>query len=124
MEAFKFLEGAEAAGCGEFAGDLVLAALVVGGRTEAARGGGLQVDALEVAVEGEVEVEAGLFAVGDDVEAGANLILDRGAGGVVLHLFEVVGAELVELRGGKLEPGGEGVGADDGGSQWLGFHLV
>jgi len=75
-----------------------------------------------VAVEGEVEVEAGLFAVGDDVESGGELVADGDGGGVVLQLGDVVRTELVEVGAGKQKPSGKGIAADDGGSERAGVH--
>ena len=74
------------------------------------RGGvALELDAVEEAVEGEVEVEPGLLAVGDHVEAGGDLVVDGGDDGVVLQLAAVVGAELVEV-GARRTPASPGNG--------------
>jgi hypothetical protein len=100
----------------------VFAALVVGGRAEAAAGLGFAVDAVDVAIEAEVEVEAGLFAVGDDIEAGAGLVMEGGDDGVVLEFGEVVGSKFGKVGGGEFEPGRERVGADDGGAKGDGLH--
>jgi hypothetical protein len=113
LGALEFFDRAQAARGAEVAGDAVLAALVVGGGSEAAGGVGFEVDAFEVAVEREVEVEAGLLAVGDDVEAGAELVGERARDGVVLEFLEVGVAELVEVLGGELKPAGKRVAADD-----------
>ena len=83
LEAEVVGDRAEAAGGGERGDDAVFAALVVGGRAEVAGGGALEFDALDETVEGEVEVKAGLFAVGDDVETGVELVAERGGHGVV-----------------------------------------
>src|SRR5207237_3247742 len=64
-----FLDHAEPARRGEVADDPVLPALVVSRRPESACRLALGLETLEVTVEGEVEVEAGLVAGGDDVEA-------------------------------------------------------
>ena len=42
--------------------------------------------------------------------------------GVVLQLGQVVRAELVEVLRRELEPAGEGIAADDGGAEGVGFH--
>ena len=47
----------------------MFAALIVGGWPEAAWRCGFKVDALEVTVKREVEIEAGLFTVGDDIKS-------------------------------------------------------
>ena len=73
-------------------------ALVVRRRAEAAGRRGLSVDALEEAVEREVEVEARLLAVGDHVEPGGHLVVHGRDHRVVLHLGQVVGPE--RRRGG------------------------
>jgi hypothetical protein len=80
LEAFEFLDGAEAARGGERGDDLVFAALIVGRRTETPGRRGFEINALDVAVERQVEIEPGLFAIRDDVEAGGQLVM---LGGVV-----------------------------------------
>jgi len=116
-QALELGDRAEAVGSPQLAGDGVLAALVVCGRAEAPRRGAFQLDAFEVAVEGEVEIEARLFAVGDDVEACAHLVVDGRDDGVFLHFGDVGAAKLAEVAGGELEPAGKGVAADDGRSK-------
>ena len=111
-------------GRAEFADDLVFSALVVGGRAEAPRRGGFEFDALDVAIEREVEIEAGLFAIGDDIEAGGELVVERGDDGIVLDLGAVGGTEAVEVGGGEFEPRGKRVAADDGGAEWIGLHVI
>jgi hypothetical protein len=118
----EFGDGAETAGCGEVAGDPVFAALVVGWRAPAARGSAFHFDAGEEAVEGEIEVEAALFAIGEDIEAGAELVLDGDGAGVVLEFLDVVGAEGVEVRDGVFEPCGEWIGTDDRVAERDGLH--
>ena len=70
----------------------------MGRRSEPARRRTLQLDAGEEAVEGKVEVQAGLLTVGDHVQAGGDLIVDRGDDSIVLQLAAVVRSELVEVR--------------------------
>ncbi len=123
-EALELFDGAKTARGKEFASDGVLTALIVRGRAEAPRGALLGVDALEVAIEGEIEIEARLLAIGDDVEAGRGLIVNGGEDGVVLEFGDVVGAEFVEMAGGKLEPCREGIAADDGGAQGARLHSI
>jgi len=78
---------------------------------------GVLPDAFDVAIKTEVEIEAGLFAVGDDVQPGVDLVVDGGDDGVFDDFIEVGGAEFVEVLRSKFQPGGEGVGADDGGAE-------
>lgn len=122
MEAFEIFDCAEAAGSGERAGDFVFAALVVRGRAEAAWRSGFEFDAFEESVEGKVEVQAGLLAVGDDVEAGVELIGDSDADGVIDEFGAVGFAELREVLDGELKPSGKRVTADDGGAERARIH--
>ena len=112
----ELTDDAEPVGGSELAGDLMAAALVVGGWTESPRRGALQLDAGEEAVEREVEVEAGLLTVGDHVEAGGDLIVDGGDGGVVLQLGAIGRAELVEVLDGEEQPAGQRIAADHAGA--------
>jgi hypothetical protein len=105
LQALEFLDGAESVRRAQFAGDAMFSALIVRGRTP-----------------GEIEIEPRLLAVGDDIEAGGELIVQRGDDGIVLHLREIVGAEALELRARGLEPGGKGIAADDGGAEGAGLH--
>lgn len=113
------LDRAKATGGAKGAGDGVFSSLIVGRGAEAARGGGFQVDAFDVPVEREVEVEAGLFAIGDDVETGRELVVERGDDRVVLGLRKIVGTEAIELLSGQFKPPREGVGTDDRCSQGI-----
>src|SRR5512132_970436 len=88
--------------------------LVVSGRAEAATRFVVELEPVDERVEGEVEVETGLFPVGDHVEPGPELVADRGPDRVARCLLTVVGAELVQMRSGELEPAGERIAPDDG----------
>ena len=101
-----------------------LPALIVGGRPETARRRALQLDALEESVERQVEIEPRLLAVGDDVEPGGELIVERAHHRVVLRFGDVGGAEAVEVRGRELQPAGKRIAADDGGAQGALLHGV
>lgn len=79
----------------------MLAALIVSRRSEPARGSAFEFDAFYVAVEREVEIESGLFSVGDYVEAGRNLVVNGGDNGILLHLTDVVYSKLIEVLGGE-----------------------
>ena len=92
---------------------MVAPALVVRRGAEATRRCPLQLDAVEVAVERQVEVEPRLLAVGDHVEAGADLVVDGGDDGVVLQLGAIGRAEAVEVLDGEQQPAGQRVAADD-----------
>jgi hypothetical protein len=54
-----------------------------------------------------------LFAIGDDIEAGAELVLDGDGAGVVLEFLDVVGAEGVKIGDRVFEPCWEWIGTDD-----------
>ena len=90
------------------------------------RGLGAAIDLDAGKARGEVvdHVVAPELAVGDDVEPGDLLVLDRRLHGRIVHLVEVVGGdpppEEVVLR--ALQPGGHRVAADDGGGKVLSCH--
>lgn len=113
---------AEAARGAKFACDTVASSLVVGGRAEASLGRGFELDALEVTIEGEIEIEAGLFAVGDDIEASLELIMNSDRDGVVYGFIAIGVTELVEVDRGELEPAGKRITSDDGGTKWARLH--
>src|SRR6185369_6346900 len=72
--------------------------------------------------EREIEIEAGLLAIGHDIKAGGDLIVECANDGVVLHLGEVFFAKGVQILAGLLQPGGKRIAADDGGAEWAGLH--
>jgi len=121
-QSLEFGDRPQAAWCRQFARDLVPATLVMGGRAKAPRARRLQGNPLEKAVERQVEIEPRLLAVGDDIQAGGQLILNRHHGGVLLHLFEVVSTKGLELAGREFQPARKGVAANDRGAQGLGVH--
>ena len=88
------------------------AALVVCRRAETPGRCLLDLDAVEVAVEREVEVEARLLAVGDHVEARGDLVVHGADNCVLGQLVEIVAAELVEMGGCELEPPRQRVAPD------------
>ena len=55
----------------------MLAALVVGRRAESAGGGRFKGDTFDVTVKGEIKIEPRLLAVGDDIQTGGGLIVNR-----------------------------------------------
>ena len=111
-QALELVDDTQPRGRRQLAGDLVAAALVVGRRTEAPRRRALQLDAGEEAVERQVEVEARLLAVGDHVEPGSDLVVDRRDDGIVLQLGAVGRSELVEVVDGVQQPAGQRIAAD------------
>ena len=121
-QALELVDDAEPSRRGQLIRDLVTAALVVGRRSEAPWWRALQLDAGEEAVEGEVEVEARLLAVGDHVEAGGDLVVDRGGDGVVLQLGAVSRPELAEVLDGVQQPAGQRIAADHRRAQSLLDH--
>ncbi len=74
-------------------------------------------DALQPAVEREIEIVARLLAVGDHVQPGGNLIVDRGDDRVRAHFLDIGFAELIEVGRGKLQPSRKRITADHRGSQ-------
>jgi hypothetical protein len=75
--------------------------LIMGGWTPQARGPLLAREPIQIAVEGEIEVEPRLLAVGDDIEASRHLVVDCADDGVVHQLCNVGAAELVQVLRGK-----------------------
>ena len=76
----------------------------------------------KIPIEGEVEVEPGLFTVGDDIGPRLELVVDGRNDRVVYHFGDVVAAEPVQVGAGELKPGGEGIAADDGSAKRDGLH--
>src|SRR5262245_20006822 len=113
LKALEFFDNAKAARGSQFAGNRVTSSLVMRGRTEPARRRAFAFQAIQVRVKGKVEIEARLFAVGDDVEAGAYLIVECGNDGVLLQLSAVVGAEFIKIGAGEFQPAGQGITADN-----------
>ncbi len=108
---------AEAVRGDQRAGAAVAAALVVGRRPPAARRR-QRFQAAEVVVKAEVEIDALHLAVGDEVGAGAQLVIDGQSHRVAQSLLAVVGAEQLGVARGVVAefrvPAGEGPAADDG----------
>jgi hypothetical protein len=116
LEPFEFLDCAQAARCTEFSHDGVLAALVVRGRSEPSRRFRFQFDPFKETVEREIEIQAGLLAVSNHVQAGCDLIVKRRNDSVILQLGAVCRAEVVQMLAGKFEPTRKRVTTDDGGA--------
>ena len=108
LQSLEFLDRAEAARRAQLARDRVLAALIVRRRAEAARRRRLQFNPLEEAVERQIKIQPRLFAIGDDVEAGRDLVMNGRDDRVIFQLLAVGFTELVEVLTGKLEPAGNG----------------
>ena len=100
------------------------AALIMSGRSEPALRRGLEFDAFQKSVKREIEIEPRLFAIGDDVESGLQLVVNRGEDGVVVEFFAVCLAEPVKVLAGKLQPARKRITADDGGSEQGWWHEV
>src|SRR5260221_3250742 len=100
----------------------MLAALVVRGRTKTPRRNGLNRDAGKKTVEREVEIEAGLLAIGDHVEAGGHLVVHGDSDGVIEQFRQIVGAKFIEATRCEFEPARKGITADDRGAQGALFH--
>jgi hypothetical protein len=69
----------------------------------------LQIDPFDETVKREIEINPGLLAIGDDVQAGRHLIVDRSDDGVVLQFGDIVGTEAIQILYGKLQPAWKGV---------------
>ena len=82
----------------------MFAALIVRRRAEAAWRRAFELQAFKESVERKIEIEARLFAIRDYVEAGGDLIVNRRDDGVLLHLRDIRGPELAEMRACELEP--------------------
>src|SRR5438876_11429361 len=91
----------------------MFAALVVSRRTEKAARPRFQRNAAQKSIERQVEIEPGLLAIGDHIEPGGNLVVHRGADGVVQRFGQVVFAELLHVQRDELEPAWKRVAADD-----------
>ena len=91
-----FGDGAQPVGSRERADGAVAVALIVGGRTPAG-GSAAAVRAAEIIVEAEVEIDALHFAVGDPVEAGAELVVDRQANGIADGFFAISRPEQIGM---------------------------
>src|SRR5438876_12407058 len=93
------------------------------GRPELPSGRGFEIDPFEESVERQIEVQSGLFSIGDHVESRLDLVLDGNCDGVFNQLFHVGSAEPFEVLGGKLEPSRKGITPDHSRSQRLFFHF-
>jgi len=117
LEAFEFLDDTQAARRGDGTGDLMFSTLIVSGRSEAPQGGAFEFDALEISVEGKVEIETRLFAVRDDIETRGHLVMDGGDDRIFLKFSAIGLAELIEVTASEFEPTGKWVAADDGSAE-------
>ena len=70
--------------------DSMLSALIVSRRSELARCSGFEFDTVQIAVKRQIEIEPSLLAVGDHIQPGRDLILNRDNDRVILHLRDVV----------------------------------
>ncbi len=71
-------------------------------------------DPFEKAVERQIEIQPRLLAVSDHIQPRRKLIVDRRDDRVVLHLGNVIGAELIQIPAGKFQPSRQRIAADDG----------
>src|SRR5581483_11705365 len=120
--AFEFFDGSQPTWGAQFADYFVFAALIVGRRSEPARRRAFQLDAFDVSVKGEIEVQAGLLAIGDDVESGGQLVMQCGNHRVILKFGAVSFAELVQMLTTKLQPARKRITADNAGAQRIFVH--
>src|SRR5215204_1903152 len=77
--------------------DLVFASLVVRWWSEPAWWLGLDCDPLEVSIKREIEVEPRLFSVGDDVQSGIDLVVDRDSRRILDEFRQIILAKAVEV---------------------------
>ncbi len=96
--------------------------LIVSRRSPLSRRVCLKGNTFQHSIKAEIKIEAGLFPIGDDIKPGAQLILNRYGGGVVLHFGNVVGPEFIQARGAGFQPGGKGVTPNNGGTKRAVFH--
>jgi len=122
LKTLEFFDRAEAARRTQFAANTVFAPLIVGRGTKPAGRRAFQFEAFQIPIEGKVEIQSGLFTVGDDVESGCDLVVDGGDDGVVFQFGAVGLAELVEVLAGKFQPAREWVAADDRVAKGAGFQ--
>jgi hypothetical protein len=101
----------------------MFAALVVRGGTESPRRRRFEFKAIDETVEGKVEVEARLFAVGDHIEPGFQLVAHSDGDRVIDELGAIRFAELIKMLTGKFQPAREWIAADDSRSQRAFFHF-
>src|SRR5439155_24444630 len=97
----ELLDDAEPARSSQLPRDSMPSALVVGRRTEPPTRLALELEPFEERVERQVEVVPGLFAVGDHVEAGSQLVVDGHRDGIPPELREVVLAQLIAVKAGE-----------------------
>jgi hypothetical protein len=95
----------------------MFSALIVSGRSESAQRRAFQFDALEISVEGEIEIEARLLAIRDHIQAIGHLVVNGGDDGIFLKFRAVSLAELVKVGASEFEPTGKWVAPDDGGAE-------
>ena len=122
FQATVFLHCPESTGCLQWGDHRVATPLVMGRRPPPTGRGRLEVDPLKVAVETQIEVQPGLLAIGDDVQAGCQLVLHGTGHRIGLKLCAVLGTKALEVLGGMLQPGRKRVTANDRGSQWALIH--
>ena len=122
LQPLELLHDPQSARRHQFAGDRVLAALVVGGRAKLPRRRRLQLEALDVTVERQIEIEPRLLAIRDDVEPRLDLIVHRRDHGIVLDLAHIGATKDFEVLAGELEPAGKRVAPDDGAAKGTRFH--
>ena len=97
-------------------------ALIVGGRTEAPRGSPFELNAVQEAIEGEIEVESGLLTICDDIQSRCDLVVNGDRNCVIDQLSAIIRAELIEMSASEFQPTWKRIAADDGRSQRMIFH--
>jgi len=124
FEPLKIPHRSQPARRAQFADHFVPATLVMRRRAKPSRRRGLQFDALEKSVKRQIEIEPRLLAVGDHVEAGLELVVNRNGDGVLDQFLAIGFAELVQILAGELQPAGKRITADDGRSEGRRGHEV
>ena len=81
-----------------------------------------QLDALNVAVKGKIEIQARLLPIADDIQPGGELIVYRANHCVVLNLSEIILPKQRQILAGMFEPGWKRIAADDGSTKWTRLH--
>src|SRR5258706_1569291 len=122
LKTLKIFHCAQSSRRSKRAHDFMFAALIVGRRSEAARRGTFQLDSFEETIERKIEIEAGLFAVGDYIQARFELVVDSGSNSIVDEFPAIVSAKLIEMIAREFEPPWERIAADDRRAQRMVFH--
>src|SRR5205823_386262 len=122
LNALKIFDRAKAARCSQRSDNLMLPALIVSGWTEATRGSAFQLDSFQKAIEGEIEIQPGLFAVCDNVQSGGHLVANSDCNRIIDQFSAIIRAKIIEITASKLQPAWKRIAPDDRCAQRMIFH--